>query len=240
MLCIVAHGNLHFESSDDLNYYHFHMALRLEKSSRWLQVEYLNEKFGIQVHFSDHHNGYHSVYKYVTKEDTEALQSPGHPDLTTVPKTETAIAGKKQKAKEGSAGINKKRDEEILTVYEVCKIIQVKSITTRLELVCLTTAQEREGKPCLVQFIANCGQKAVDEALALAKEFSTAESLMANALWSVRVNGSRQRTRFWQTKKLCQRFFVEPCTRLYSRDEENSVTFNDIRETTNESQSRCH
>ena len=35
------------------------------------------------------------AYKYVTKEDTEALHSPGHPDLTTVPNTEAVIGGKK-------------------------------------------------------------------------------------------------------------------------------------------------
>ena len=76
------------------------MALKLEKKGRWLQVKkYSNENFGIQVHFSDHHNGYYTGYKYVTKEDTEALQSPRHPDLTTVPKTEAATAGKKRKAK---------------------------------------------------------------------------------------------------------------------------------------------
>ena len=182
VVCIEAHANLRFESGDDLNYYHFHMALKLEKRGRWLQVKkYLNEKFGIQVHFSDHHNGYYSAYKYVTKEDTVALHSPGHPDLTTVPKTEAAIAGKKRKAKEVSPGIKKKLDEERLTVYEVCKIIQAKSITTRLELVCLAIAQEREGKLSLAQFIANRGHKAVDEALTLAKEFSTAESLMGRS-----------------------------------------------------------
>ena len=55
------------ESGEDLNNYHFRMALKLEKRGRWLQVKkYLNEKLGIQVHFSDHHNGYYSVYKYVT------------------------------------------------------------------------------------------------------------------------------------------------------------------------------
>ena len=58
----------------------------------------------------------------------------------------------------------------------MCKIIQAKSITNRLGLVCLATAHEREGKKSLAQFIANRGHKAVDEALALAKEFSDAES----------------------------------------------------------------
>ena len=98
VVCLEAHANLRLESSDDLNNSHFHMALKLEKRGRWLQVKkYLNKKFGIQVHFSDHQNGYYSMYKYVTKEDTEALHSPGHPDFTMVPKTEAATAGRKQK-----------------------------------------------------------------------------------------------------------------------------------------------
>jgi len=46
VVCIEAHANLHSESSDDLNYYHFHMAVKWEKRGRWLQVKkYLNEKF---------------------------------------------------------------------------------------------------------------------------------------------------------------------------------------------------
>ena len=137
VVCIEAHANLHSESGDDLNYYHFHMAVKLEKRGWWLQVkEYLNEKFGVQVHFSDHHNSYYSTYKYVTKEDTEALHSPGHPDLTTVPKTQAAMAGRKQKGKEVSAGIKRKQDKERLTVYDLSKI------TSRLQLVCLAMTQE--------------------------------------------------------------------------------------------------
>ena len=37
--------------------------------------------------------------------------------------------------------------------------------------------QSREGKHSLAQFIANRGNKAVDEAIELAKEFSQAESI---------------------------------------------------------------
>ena len=178
VVSIEGHANAG-ESGEDVNRYHFHMAVKLKKRARWLQVKkYLRDKFGIEVHFSDHHNSYYSAYKYVTKEDTQALHSSGHPDLATVPKTEAAIASKKRKSKGDSSGKKRKQREERLTVYDVCKIIQAKSITTRLQLVCFATAQEREGKQCLAQFIANRGHKAVDEALALAKEFSSAESLV--------------------------------------------------------------
>ena len=177
VVCIEAHANADCHSHDQMNKYHFHMAVKLRKRGRWLQVKkYLNDQFGIQVHFSDHHNTYYSAYKYVTKEDSEAVHSSGHPDLTSAPKTEAAIASKKRKDKKDSRATTKKRKEERLTVYDVCKIIQEKGITSRLQLIALATAQEREGKKCLVQFIANRGHKAVDEALCLAKEFSEVES----------------------------------------------------------------
>ena len=51
-------------SESSSNAYHFHMALKLQKRGRCLQVRnYLDEKFGIQVHFSGNHNTYYRVYQ---------------------------------------------------------------------------------------------------------------------------------------------------------------------------------
>ena len=85
-----------------MNLYHFHMAIKLLKRARWLQVRnYLDEKFGIHVNFSDNHNSYYSAYQYVTKENHEALHSPGHSDLSDeIPQTECAISSRKRKARE--------------------------------------------------------------------------------------------------------------------------------------------
>ena len=78
-----------------MNHYHFHMAMKLAKKARWLQVRnYLDDKFGIKVNFtdSDSQGTYFSGYQYVTKDDNEALHSPGHADLTNdTPRTESAI-----------------------------------------------------------------------------------------------------------------------------------------------------
>lgn len=156
------------------------MAVKLAKKARWLQVrKYLDEKFEIQVNFSDNHNTYFSAYRYVTKEDREALHSPGHPDLSDVaPRTESAINSRKRKAKGSGKGQKRKKGrEERLSIYDVCQIVQAKGITSRLQLVCLAMEQSREGKHSLAQFIANRGNKAVDEAIELAKEFSQAESI---------------------------------------------------------------
>ena len=94
------------------------MAVKLSRRGRWLLVKkYLNDKFGVQVHFSDHHNTYYSAYKYMTKGESEAVHSSGHPDLTSAPKTEAAITSKKQKDKKDSRVTTKKRKEQRLTIY---------------------------------------------------------------------------------------------------------------------------
>ena len=131
---------------------------------------YLDENYGIQVNFSDNHSSYYSAYRYVTKEDHEALHSPGHPDLSdVVPRTEAAITSRKRKAKAKGKGQAKKRSQgsERLSVYDVFQIVQSKGITSRPQLVCLAIEQNREGKSSLAQFIANKGNKAVDEAIRL-------------------------------------------------------------------------
>ena len=67
-------GHATTDADGDLNKYHFHMAVKLKKRGRWLQVKrYLSQKFHIEVHFSDRHNTYYSAYKYVTKSDLEAV-----------------------------------------------------------------------------------------------------------------------------------------------------------------------
>ena len=151
--CIEGHSNTDCDSGDEINKYHFHMALKLAKKARWLQVrKYLDEKFEIQVNFSDYnHNTYFSAYRYVTKEDREALHSPGHPYLSYVaPLTESAINSRKRKAKGSGKGQKRKKGrEERLSIYDVCQIVQAKGITSRLQLVCLAMEQSREGKHSL-------------------------------------------------------------------------------------------
>jgi len=137
VVCIEAHSNNNGCVSDDninMNLYHFDMAVKLAKRGRWLQVRnYLDEKYGIQVNYSDSHSSYYSAYQYVTKED----HSPGHPDLSdVVPRTEAAITSRKRKAKAKGKGQAKKRCQksEHPSVYDVFQIVQSKGITSRLQL----------------------------------------------------------------------------------------------------------
>ncbi len=99
VVSLEAHLNEETESNhEEMNLYHYHMALKLKKRGRWVRVRnFLDKKYGIKVHFSDHHNTYYSCYKYVTKEDETPEHSQSHPDLKNAPKTEKAISAKKRK-----------------------------------------------------------------------------------------------------------------------------------------------
>ena len=82
----------------------------------------------------------------------------------------------------GVRGYTWKRSRaERLSIFDVCQIVQNKRITSRLQLVNLAVQQNREGKRSLAQFIAKRGNKAVDDALTLAKEFSEAEAVSIRA-----------------------------------------------------------
>ncbi len=178
------HENPSSESgSNEASNFHFHMAIKLERRGRWLTVRnFLDEVYGIQVNFSANHNTYYSAYRYVTKEDPEPLLSNGHPDISNhVPKTEKAIATHRKNATGGKKGKKRKRLVERLSVFDVTQIIQRRKIESRLELLALAVAQSREGNTALANFVANRGNKAVQEALSLAKEFEGAEQRLARS-----------------------------------------------------------
>ena len=87
------------------------------------------------------------------------------------------MATKKRKAKAKQQLLkSKKRRGDRLSTFDMCQLVQAKSISSRLELASLATAQVREGKTVLAEFIANRGSKAVDEVIQLIKEFAKAET----------------------------------------------------------------
>ena len=82
--------------------YHYHMAVKLNRCKRWLSFKnYLQETYGISVHFSDVHYNYYSAWKYSTKKDKNGLESDNHPDLRDFkgPKTETASKSTKKNSR---------------------------------------------------------------------------------------------------------------------------------------------
>ena len=101
VVCIEAHTNT-CERTDEMNFYHYHMALQLGKKAPWLQVRnYLDQNFGIQVNFSDNHSSYYTAYRYVTKDEEDAPHSSCHPDLSDgALRPEQAISCRKKRGKE--------------------------------------------------------------------------------------------------------------------------------------------
>ena len=178
VVCIERRSD-HF--TDDSSFHH-HMAVKLPKKTRWVNVRsYLDEEFHIQVKFSAFHSTYYSAYRYTVKEDNEAIFSEKHSDLSEArePRTEKATSTRKRKGKQTKSKAGKKKERKRLSVYDVTQLIQSRKITSRLELVALAVQQNRAGKSNLSEFIANRGQRAVEDALQLAKEFREAEAQLA-------------------------------------------------------------
>lgn len=169
---------LHCSSDkDEGNAWHYHMALKLDKKCRWLQVRnILRNRYNLKVHFSDNHSDYYTAYKYVTKEDINPAHSENHPDLKDSEPPKTSEASKKRHQSKVNTVSKKKTRKDRLSVFEVVQIIRDKSIHSRVELLALAEGQRREGKTNLAEFIANRGCKVVNEALSLAKEFDDAEA----------------------------------------------------------------
>ena len=91
---------------------HFHMAQKLDRNQRWLPSKrFLYESCGISVHFSAIHRNYFIAWKYVTKEDKEFVQSPGHPDLSDGPPKTTRASFANKPHSTGSDGTEPFRDD---------------------------------------------------------------------------------------------------------------------------------
>lgn len=171
--------------------FHFHMAVKLSKLKRWLPVRrYLEEHHGIQVNFSNKHGNYYSAWQYVTKEDTGAIFSEGHPDLTNgAPQTMAASEARSQRNTQATQGNeecpatqpeaeskkNTLRSRKRLSAFDVSEIAVVKGIKTRTGLLALANIQKKEGKTDLAEFIVNRGAKVVDEAIETGWEMNNAE-----------------------------------------------------------------
>ena len=74
VVSLEGHTHSDVSSSDISNHYYYHMAIKLSKRARWLQVRnILDEKYHIQVNFSNNHNTYYSAYRYVTKDRPDTI-----------------------------------------------------------------------------------------------------------------------------------------------------------------------
>jgi hypothetical protein len=154
---------------------HFHMAVKLDKKTRWLAVRnFIDSQHGIKVNFSDKHENYFTAYTYVVKEDADYVLSENHPDLAnaTAPRTTNATQKRKTNFKKRVAS---KKKRKRLAVYDVVRIIQSKGIKSRVELMALASKWQEQGKTDLAEFVCNRGPRVVNEALQTAHELTQAE-----------------------------------------------------------------
>ena len=165
---------------------HYHMAVKLKKLRRWSAVKsYLREKEGITVHFSNAHNNYFTAWRYVTKEDEEALESPDHPYLWNSKPPRTQKASEKR-ASDGrtnalelneecaSTAVHNPRKRNRLSAFDLSEIIVQKEIKTRTELLALAQDQKKEGKNDVAEFIFKRGDRVVSEIINTAWEMTRA------------------------------------------------------------------
>ena len=168
---------------------HYNLAIKLTKNQRWLPAKkFLQDKYGISVHFSNVHKNYYTAWRYVTKEDENYEQSEPHPDLSNTGEASTTKAHdatkKKSKHRERTnftanscgkavrasrpsntenANQSQGRKRQRLTSYDVSQIIFTKKLPDRISLMAFANAQKREGKTELAEFIMNRATKAVNE-----------------------------------------------------------------------------
>ena len=179
--------------------YHYHMAIKLERCKRWLSSKrFLQQNYGISVHFSDVHHNYYSAWQYTTKEDKYVLESDSHPDLSDfkAPKTETASICRKKSVEhceedeqpndsedaddspfdEYASGPSKgKKGKKRMSSFELSEIIVTKGMKTRTELLAYANKQKSEGKNDIAEFIVNRGPRVVSEVLTTAWEMRSAQ-----------------------------------------------------------------
>ena len=180
---------------------HYHMAIKFNRNQRWLSSKrYLSKHNvnGISVHFSAVHDNYYSAWKYTTKQDKDALESEGHPDLSNTancPKTSQATKKRRLRAKrvanytrdmlEGECGDEdedngeESKKRKCLTAFELSEVIVEKNIRSREELLIFAKEQKDEGKKDIAEFIVNRGSKVVADVIDTAWEMESAKERRA-------------------------------------------------------------
>ena len=170
--------------------FHFHMAILLSGNKRWLAAKrFLLHAHGISVHFADkmHHN-YYSAYKYVTKEDSNALHSPGHPDLSSGRSPRTSKSSKMR------AGSSRSREEhsglvisgpsslpkaQRLSNFDVAELVVKENIKEDVALLALAKEQKDLGKVDLANFVLGKPAKCRNELIKSVWKMQNASAIIS-------------------------------------------------------------
>ncbi|KAK2549578.1 hypothetical protein P5673_029967 [Acropora cervicornis] len=155
------------KEAHQVNGFHYHMALKLNRCKRWLSSKwYLEENHGISVHFSNIHHNYYSAWKYTTKKDRYVMESKHRPDLwdSKPPKTQSASISRKHKVVENEddepSNYSSDNNDDISSegLYSA-----LKGVKSRTELLAYANEQKLTGKSDIAEFIVNQGPRVVSE-----------------------------------------------------------------------------
>ena len=184
----------------------YHLAVKLDRNQRWLSSkEFLRSEYGIVVNYSSCHHNYYSAWRYVTKSDSNYIESVDHPDLKNShePRTSSASRAKSsrckrlRKAKQCGAlddteseeemgdtdtpSSSKKRKKKRLSAFEVSEIIVEKKLKSLVELQALASEQKSEGKTDLAEFLINRTPRAVADILNSTWQIENAQEKLARS-----------------------------------------------------------
>ena len=132
---------------------HYHVAVKLSTRRRWLKIRnYLEQRHGVKVNFSDRHCNYYYAWRYTTKEDVDFIQSESHPDLSNSSNPCTSAASRTVSRKR-SSGVStrgrrtNRKGQTSVSIFYVSQIAVKIGIRTWFEL--LAYANNRSERSAL-------------------------------------------------------------------------------------------
>ena len=188
---------------------HYHFAAAMAKVHRWNPIRRnLLDVHNIKVHFSAKTLGYVSAYRYVTKDDKNAICSLSHPELETIrsPRTKFCMAKnaekhakKRQDSSTASttsttatpttsnrtcldnpnSSRSKAKKRTRLTYPDVSEFILKKEIKSILKLQAVSMERKRQGEDDLFSFMAKNTEKNVHDLIERSWKMATAEETTA-------------------------------------------------------------
>ena len=176
--------------------YHYHVAIRLNKTMRWHSARsYLQENFGVKCNFSTTGQMYAGAYRYTTKSDRLALKGnvlKKHPNLDMIgAQWQQAIAANNtfrenanqrriESAQASEEPEKKKKKNDRMKKCDVAKFCIDNKIKTETKLMAVSVERRNLGDSYLYNSIMGMSRKCRSECVEDAWRFEEAESLLIN------------------------------------------------------------
>jgi hypothetical protein len=166
---------------------HYHLSLKFDGPRKWYAAWKEMRESGVTVDFSDKHDVYISMYRYVCKEDDDWVQSVSHPNLAHIgsPRTKQCNAANRKRraaAKASTSGSSStsssakrsksSKDDKVtprrtwnnrLQNVDVGDFIVKNNILKPLQLLALADERKNQGEKDLAKFVHARTLKSISE-----------------------------------------------------------------------------